>query len=65
MPFSSKLLEWIASVIVMRSPLTVMVPPLFIGSTACTPLAPSQLTTSQMPTTVAPVDLAIAAASVM
>ena len=58
MPLSSKLLLWRASVIVMRRPLTVIVPPLFIGSRFFTPLVPSHDVISQMPTTVAPVALA-------
>src|SRR5688572_33229612 len=37
-----------------------MVPPLFIGSTCCTPFEPSHDVTSQMPTTVAPVCFAMA-----
>ena len=65
MPFSSKLLLWRASVMVMRRPFAVTVPPLFIGSRFLMPLAPSHEVISQMPTTVAPVSFAIAAASVM
>src|SRR5688572_2785522 len=49
---------------VMRRPFTSIVPPLFIGSTFLMPEEPSHVVISQMPTTVAPVSFAIAAASV-
>jgi hypothetical protein len=49
----------------MRSPFEVIAPPLFIGSRFLTPFVPNHEVTSQMATIVAPVALAVSAASVM